>query len=182
MTLPAHEKQAVIDQVADLQLFIPDHCKLIENLLVPIAIGAVEFGKRSLFAATQTVNRPSIDKLRGIARTMAAGTEAQEMLDLFERQKKDLENTETGLKNVMDGTELDRDDAKEKIAIIQKQLLRECQRFCRELFNSFRQVRVEDEVDEVVRKYPVLEMYLDDDLGDERKFMDVLRTWSKMNP
>jgi hypothetical protein len=141
MTLSAHEKQAVIDQVADLQFFIPDHCKLIETLLVPIAIGAVEFGKRTFSAATQTVNKPSIDKLRGIARTMAAGTEAHEMLELFERQKNDLENTETGLKNVMDGTELDRDDAKEKIAIIQKQLLRECQ-------------------------HSVLEMYLDDDLSD----------------
>ncbi|KAH7088737.1 hypothetical protein FB567DRAFT_619493 [Paraphoma chrysanthemicola] len=182
MPLTATEKQAVIDLICDLQLFIPDHRKLMEKLLVPIAIAAVEHGKEKLLETVQSMEKPSIDKLKAAARDLAAGKDAKAMLERFEEQNQFLEKMETMLARIMDNNDkLSKDNARERFGGIQTKMLRTCQTYCKELFGSFKEVSVGDEVDEIVENYPVLQAYLDDDLGDEKKLIGTLRSWNVSN-
>ncbi|KAF2029666.1 hypothetical protein EK21DRAFT_112708 [Setomelanomma holmii] len=158
MKIHPYEKQANANHVTALELFLADLQNLNDKLLTPIARAAVERGEKTLLAAIKLVDQPTIEIVRAVAYTMAASNEAKAMIDIFDQQINELDKTAESLKDLMAQTDLGQDnDAQlianiQLIASVQTQLLRGFQNFCNELSDTFKQNRVTDEIDAVVKE------------------------------
>jgi len=182
MPLDPYKKQQLNDRLSNLQYLIADHCKIIEEVLIPYANRLVKRGKDNLEKIAKQPTQPVRKEMKETALDLRARTEAKELISMYETQKPALEQIRQELYGKVSDTFLSDPASKTWLDTRQKTLVKKCYD---DFWALVETQKVEEKFDtqDLLDDEQILNEYNTKTVPeDEGGFMSALRAWSIANP
>jgi hypothetical protein len=180
---PVSQVQNLNNRIYNLRTLILDYQKLIEKFMVPIANATIEKADKVQHAVETSLDRAVNQKktLEGAAIRMERRGHAQALLSRFEAQTKELEAWE---KKNMDEWPMDKyatlkwNVTPTLVTNLEGELVRDCRRYCKELFEVLEWADGQAAMDMKV-SVNVVRRVLEEIEATETVFIDMVLAWSR---
>jgi hypothetical protein len=180
---PVSQVQNLNNRIYNLRTQILDYQKLIEKYMVPVANATIEKADKVQHAVETSLDRAANQKktLEGAAIRMERRGHAKDLLSRFEAQVQELEAWE---KKNMDGWPVAKYEALKwnvsptLITNLEEELVRDCRRYCKELFELLERADEQAATDLKV-SVDVVRRVLEEIGATDTVFVDMVLAWSR---
>jgi hypothetical protein len=179
---PVSQVQNLNNRIYNLRTLILDYQKLIEIFMLPIANATIEKADQVQHAVETSLDRAANQKktLEGAAMRMERRGHAKDLLSRFGAQVQELEAWE---KKNMDGWPMSKYKALNwnvsptLVTNLEGELVRDCRRYCKELFELLERADGQTAMDLKV-SVDVVRRVLEETGATETVFIDMVLAWS----